>query len=642
MHTGAECPDGLVIETVNFRPWGLYLSAQVKCNNCGLTSDRANLYEEVETTKPGRKPAVGNVMLGLMMQETGVGPTETKLLYAASGLNVGSLTSLQKTQYKVADVTERMVRIDMDKWLEHTQDILKARGVASTDQLSAQFDVLYHTMGRSHNSLPGPGASVATALCVETISNKKKIIEYEHLCKICLKGARLRGQNVKAICGHHASVLHHRCTANIPQGRSIREYDMAVSIAERLASKGVAVSHLTTDSDAKGKEGFQSVNNNKFPNLEPIHWYKDPSHLSRNMRAKVLSHSIRGQVFGKKKNGEAWTYAEKKVNRKALSLDIPRRVSLTLSNMRMYYKGNYEKMYQNVDKIRDYMIKCYDGDHSSCSSSHIAKLTGCSGGGPGQCWFQRSHTMKAQKITRLKLTHAYRELLHSVIGMKLSKESLVFVARGETSSHCEASNRSMVHSYPKNKKYPRTGGGRVASGVNRMNNGFKTSFLMKCRAMNIQLPHECSTTRSLSQYQRKRDQTRESQGTQKAKKRRHERIAHNSTLYFNEQLKDTNESDYAKYQYDSAKEARDQALQHVVDAEPSTSSKYVTKLRRAQGTSEHLRVALDQRYLLIESMNLKRRAQESKRRATQHLQNKLRDKWVQQQQNALNLDHSYC
>ena len=641
-HADVECPDGLEIETINFRPWGLFVSAQVKCKNCGRESDRANLYEEVETTKPGRKAAVGNVSLGCMIQETGLGPTGTKLLYAGGGLNAGSMTSLQKTQVKVADTTEKMVRVDMNKWLEHTQDVLKARGVDETSQLSAQFDVVYHNMGRSHNNLPGQGASVATALCVETITSQKKIIEYEHVCKICTRGARLRAQDVKTICGHQASFVHHRCTANIPQGQSIREYDMAVKIAKRLASKGVVVTHLTTDSDAKGKEGFQSVNQTEFPDLKSLTWYKDPSHLSRNMRRKILSHSIKGRVFWKKKNGDAWTYGEKMVNRKALSLDVPRRVSLTLSNMRMYYKGNQEKMLQNVDKIREYLIKCYDGDHTSCQSSHIAKLTGCSGGGPGQCWFNRSHTLRAQKITRLQLSQAYREFLHSVIGMKLSKDALLYVARGETSSHCEASNRCMVHRYAKNKKFPRTGGGRIASGVNRMNNGFKKSFLMKCRAMNIAVPQGCTTTRLLSQYQHKRDLTRESQSTQSAKNRRHERIAHYSTLYFNEQLKETSASDYAKNQYDSAKGARDQALQHVVESEPSTSEEYVSKLRRAQGASEHMIEALDKRYSVTESILMRRRAQESRRRATQRLQYKLRDRWVQQQQTALNLDHSYC
>ena len=133
-------------------------------------------------------------------------------------------------------------------------------------------------------------------------------------------------------------------------------------------------------------------------------------------------------------------------------------------------------MQAHTERVTDYMLRCYDGDHSKCSSSPLAKLTGCAGPRAGQCWFSRSHTLRAQGISRLNLTEKSEKFLKSVIGMKLSKESLGFVARGETSSRCESSNRALNKSYAKNRHFPRVGGGRVASAVLRVNNGFEKSF----------------------------------------------------------------------------------------------------------------------------------------------------------------------
>ena len=163
------------------------------------------------------------------------------------------------------------------------------------------------------------------------------------------------------------------------------------------------MTHLTTDSDAKGRDGFSDINQTN-PSLPPITWYKDPSHLSRNMRKKISVCSIAGKIFGKRKDGKTWSYPEKILCRKALALDVPRRVSLTLSNMRMYWKGDIEKMQAHTERVTDYMLRCYDGDHSKCSSSPLAKLTGCAGPRAGQCWFSRSHTLRAQGISRLNLT----------------------------------------------------------------------------------------------------------------------------------------------------------------------------------------------------------------------------------------------
>ena len=190
----------------------------------------------------------------------------------------------------------------------------------------------------------------------------------------------------------------------------IREYDMVKSIAHRLNIKGAAVTHLTTDSDAKGRDGFSHVNQAN-PDIPLITWYKDPSHLSRNMRKKISTGSIAGNLFGKRRDGVRWTYPEKLECKKALAVDVRKKVSLTLSNMRIYWKGDVKKMIMYVETITTYMLICYGRNHTQCRSFPLAKLTGCSGPSEGRCWFGRSHTLRAQGITHLNLTEASHKFL---------------------------------------------------------------------------------------------------------------------------------------------------------------------------------------------------------------------------------------
>ena len=632
-----DCMD-LDLDMVEIRPWGLFNSVVFSCKTCGLTSSRCKLYEEVQTTKPGRKAAAGNIRLAALNEDVGIGPTEVQLLFAAVGVHA-NLTNLQKRAVKVSDITEKVARRDMEKWLQHACDILQARGVASPEHLSAQFDVLYHAVNRSNSHCPGQAAAAATALCVETVTPQRKIIEYEHSCKLCIRGARLRGTNVPAICGHNSSKNHHQCTATIPPGQVIREYDMAKSIAHRLKQKGTAVTHLTTDSDAKGKEGFSDINA-ESSSIPPITWYKDPSHLSRNMRKKISTHSIAGNLFGKRRDGSSWTYPEKMECRKALALDLPKRVSLTLSNMRIYWKGDVQKMMMHVDTITSYMLSCYGGNHKHCRTSNLAKLTGCSGPSAGRCWFRRSHTLRAQGIIYLNLTEANQKFLKSVIGMKLSKESLGFVARGETSSRCESSNRAINKSYPKNRKFSRVGGGRVASSVLRVNNGLQQSTAMKFHAMSVPLPASSPGAVVIRKYQHKLNLTKISQATQKAKDRKHQLVAERAARYFNERTKETNTSDYHKYQLDEAREANSQALANVLSNQPSTSSALERDFRRAASIVDHLQETLEHSYTKTISSITKKRVIAQKKKTTNRATS-LKKAQTRAGQSRASRDHDY-
>ena len=611
--THTNCDD-LEVDMVELQPWGLFTSVKFICKRCNYKSThRDKLYEEVSTNKRGRKAASGNLRLALLNQDMTIGPTEVQLLFAAVGLHV-NITNLQKTAVKVSEITETLARRDMAKWLEYAVDIYKARGVANENHISAEFDVLYHAMNRSNSHCPGQAASSATALCVETVTPGKKVIEFEHFNRVCTRGSNLRANDIPAVCGHAASKRHHSCTANIPPGQIIREYDMAHRIAQRLKNEGKSVTHLVSDSDAKGRDAFIDVNNTDS-SLPQMTWYKDPSHASRNMRRRISIHSVAGKFFGRRKDGQEWSYIEKEECRKALALDVPKRVSLTLSNMRMYYKGDTSKMAKNVEAIVDHMVNCYGGVHGHCSTSRLAQLTGCSGSSAGKCWFNRSHVLKAQGVCSLSLTSKNWIFLKSVIGMKLSKENLGYFARGETSSKCEATNKGVNKSYAKNRNYWRTGAGRISSAILRINNGFLESTYMKFREMMVPLPANSQGAIVIRKYQRKRILARLSQKSPEAQEKRHKLIAQRAARYFKERTKTTNESDYLKYQLDEARDASSQAIQNLtVSADQPNLERDVI---RAVNLADHLKTTLEHTYSRTREVMAKKRRVGRKRKVAQ-------------------------
>ena len=166
-HQNINTCEELNWDLVDFEPWGLFSSVVLRCTSYGFCSPRTKLYEEVNTKGPGRKAAVGNVRLQLLLQDMPTGPTELQLIFAAVGLRAGSLPGVQKLSYKASLATE-VADTDMIKWREHTKKVLADWGVNNPDEICAAFDVRCHGMFKASSKTPGPGATQATATCVNS------------------------------------------------------------------------------------------------------------------------------------------------------------------------------------------------------------------------------------------------------------------------------------------------------------------------------------------------------------------------------------------------------------------------------------------------------------------------------------------
>ncbi len=603
-------------DIVEIEPWGLFSSVVLKCTSCKFESERTKLYEEVGTHGPGRKAAAGNARLQLLLQDMPIGPTELQLIFAAVGLRAGSLAGMQKLSYKAAELTEEVAAVDMRKWREVTKQILKDRGCSDPNQISAAFDVRYHGMFRGSNQTPGPGAVQATATCVETVTPKKKCIAIDNVNKICLKGSRMKGNGNHIICGHTGGANHDGCTANQPYGRAIRECDMAERIAEDiLKTSDISITHLCTDSDATGRNAFETVNQKSGKCLPPLTWYKDLTHVSRNMRKKILSYKFDKQTFGLKKNGTPWNSKELLDCRKALALDIPERVAITLWNITQYWRGNVEKIKSNIELIVAYMLVCYDGQHATCNSAPLARLTGCAGEGKGRCWFSRSSSLSAQGISKLNLSATDYDFVLSVVSMKLSRESIGYFTRRETTSRCESINRAISKGCPKNRLFARTATARVCSAIGRQNNNFHDFLQMKFRAMKCSLPHDNIGQKIIRKYQRKRELTYASQTKSKYANRKRALASEHRNEYFIERLKSTNVGAYHKYQLDSSNEVVDSAMDTVHASKEGLTSCGSHVSRALQATIHRKEVLSHAKHYNMNKLQSRIRANRLRRKA---------------------------
>ena len=575
-------------DIVDFESWGVYSRVVLTCLECGYRSERTSLFEELKTKNRGRRSAVGNIRLQLMLQDTPIGPTEAQLLFAAVGLNAGSLSSMQRGAYKAALATENVNHDDMIKWRGVVMDVLQNRGVLSYNQISGGFDVRYNGSSLSSSVTPGPGATMGVGLFVEKITRSEKCLGFDYQNMLCPLGARLRAKGIDIVCGEGPiEDRHEGCTATLPPGRHISEYTSAKNIAEDLLfESGMSVTHLVTDSDGTGRNAFKDVNFNADYDLPELTWHKDLMHVGWNMYHKIKSHSFAADTFGKKQNGKSWNSLERKECTKALALDVQERTARTLKRAMDQYKGDICALKKNSEKICSYMIRCYQGDHKSCDSP-IARLTGCKAGD----YFAVSSSLDAQHITSLNLSKDDELFLEGIIKMKLGKDNLEFFSRRLTTSRNESMNRALSKSNPKNRINVRTAKGRVSSAILRQNNSFKEAVEMKFEAMNCPLKEGEICDQVIKKYQRKRNQTYKSQQKPSTKIKMRLRHKQRKEDYFYQRTRVSNHGEYLKNQLDRAYASKDSVMDRVIsEAGTSTSSEQALASTSLESNLKHAMV----------------------------------------------------
>lgn len=553
----------LVLDLVEFCPWGFVSSVVVCCKNCTYRSERTNLYEEIPSDRPGKNTAATNMRVMILLSFLPIGPTAMYLICAGLGIRPCSLAGMQKLAIRASEILQEAGSHDIRKWRQYCIQVLADRGVDNPHVMSASIDTTYHGTNKASSVTPGTGANQATSSVIENVTGQRKVIGINHVNQSCPKGSRMRTKGLNDVyCGEGGVAKHEGCTADQPLACNISEYQMAKKMAEDIHNEdGILFSVICSDSDSSAPNAFAEVFEEKAPELGEMEWMKDPWHMGKNQKFKTKYHEFARGTFG-----PGLTAAKEKECAKAFAIDLVSRVSLTMKNALVHWKDDIEKVKKNSPALTGYIIKCYVGDHSSCSWSDVSKLTGCSG--PEQCWLKRptSPFKPISELEFLNLDRADKLFIRRVIGMKLSEENLEYFKYGMSSSRNESFNYTHHHCLPKNTTFSRTSKGRVAAATGTANNSLGDFAEMTMKTAKCPIAKNSITKKILKKYERHRSQVRDQQHRPETRVRGRELDNMRLGQYFKEQsIKKTDPECYQKFKLDQAVEITNNNMERLFD-----------------------------------------------------------------------------
>ena len=259
---------------------------------------------------------------------------------------------------------------------------------------------------------------------------------------------------------------------------------MAREIGKKILLQEILIKHVTTDGDAQGAAGFQAAYSILHPMWE-VERLSDPIHL-RHLQFKRCN----AATFSDTMFPGITTREGKKLKQKIFSLDIKARCSLIFKQLMEDNSGDVTKIKSQLPQVLDATLRCYSGDCSKCR--HYSKVCG---GGSSNNWWMRSAYLGPHKVTNLNMTENDKAILLEVLKMKLSCDAVQRLRLNTNTQKCEAVNRSISVSLPKNVNYSRNFEARVHSTIHRLNNSLGSSLKAKVTHLKGQLSSR--TLRSL-------------------------------------------------------------------------------------------------------------------------------------------------
>lgn len=457
---------------------GMCWKMSLGCTNCNFKMPPQKLYQEVQSPKRGPNPAAPNVGLAVGLQDTPLGNTRARYLLASMDVPPPSRSCMQKKSNLCGEAVKQLNDRDMSQKL---QQVKETHG--NTDgSVNIAMDGRYNSTVISSRKKMGQNASQAIGIACETMTDNQYIIAAAVQNKLCWTAAWMRGRGLQVQCpGGHAD-----CTANLHRQAPLSEYELGKTVGKQLGVQGAFVRYVTTDGDARSASGIEDA----IKLLEPM-WtverQADPTHLGQAQFRQCYSAKFSAGMFPAK------TRERQQEQQKILSQDIKCRCSLVLKELLKATAGDLSSMRRALPHVVRAMVKCYDGDCSSCRRYSYV----CSGG-VTTSWWQRSMFLASHRLTHLNLQESDKFLLQEIIKMKLSVSTIEELKLGTSTQKCEAVNRAISVSLPKNVNYSRNVHGRLASTVHRLNNGLAESASEKLKCVGVQLsPRTKSALKSM-------------------------------------------------------------------------------------------------------------------------------------------------
>lgn len=442
----------------------------LKCEVCSFITPEMKLYKEVKQHKPGPNPAAANLGLAVGLQDTPISSTRARLLMSTMDMTPPARASMQRTANKVGKAVTELNTKDMADKVEVIKEVNRERGV-DVNELNIAMDGRYNSTTIASRKKPGQNASLAIGLACETVTDKKYIIGAAFQNKLCWTGAWLRGKGLEVTCpGGHAE-----CTANMSTFAPFSESNMGKDIGDQLGLQGMLIKHVTTDGDSRSAEGVDRAMKAIKP-MWKVERLADPTHLAQSQFRQCYKASFSAGMF------TGSTREQRKQQQRVLSQDVKARCSLILKELMKTHAGDMNSLRHILPRVLEATLMCYTGDCSRCARHSVV----CSGGVSNNWWNRSMHLCK-NKISSFNMDDSDKHLLHEILKMKLSVSVVEQMKLYTDTQKCEAANRSLSVSLPKNVNFSRNYIGRASSTIHRLNNGPGTSAIEKNKCLGVHL-----------------------------------------------------------------------------------------------------------------------------------------------------------
>ena len=514
------------------RKVGLCWKVSLKCDNCSFITPFYKLYKEVSSSKRGPNAATANVSLAVGLQDTPIGNTKCRYLLTSIDIPPPARSSMQRTSNTVGSAIKQLNDDDMSEKINKVKEINRKRGNPE-NAINIALDGRYNSSTIASRKKAGQNASQSIAIACETITEKQYIIAAAVQNKLCWTGAWLRGKGYDVTCpGGHAG-----CTANTYRHAPLSEYELGKSIGETLNAESAFVRYVTTDGDSRSAAGVSEAMRLLDP-MWKVERQADPTHLGQaQFRCCYKAHFSNGMFPSAK------TRDQRHEQQKALSQDIKARCNFILKELMRIHTGDMNTIKKYLPRVLDATVSCYAGDCSKCRRYSYV----CSGGVTNN-WWNRSMFLSSHRITNLCLQENDKQLIFDIVKMKISVSAIEQMKLGTSTQKCEAVNRSISVSLPKNNDFARNIHGRLSSTIHRLNNGVADSAEKKLGCLGIRLSEKAAN----SLHQMQREETYQRQYSKKPETVKRKLLSKGRQLHEHLKYKKTHstKSDYRKGQLD--------------------------------------------------------------------------------------------
>ena len=452
---------------------------RVICDRCQYISQIYNLYEEIKTGRPGRKPATANVGLNIGLSNTSIGPSNVRKICLSSNIPAPSRRGLQKCANVVCKSIENVNKSDMKARRKALKTINLLRGQPETEiaiQSDGMFNnPLYSGIGKT----PFQPATQCIYSIVENVTKKKQVIAIENVSKLCSKHG-FHSSTDESQC----NIKSEKCSATIPMEQSIGdERKWATSCLLQLKEDQLQVKYMTTDPDTSAYKAAEDLHQANVTSVAPVHQI-DTRHLSQNHRKHIKSRSSLLNMMP----GVTKRLREKRLN--SFATDLSMRCQTEFENIHRKTNGDTLKLQKHIAITTDAITACYQGDHRLCQS----KSTACDGLSDNN-WLVKSEFLPY--FFKLKVKSGSEKVLRDCINYRLGSSMVEKTKLNTNSQKVESFNNVIRHALPKNVTFARNFSGRAHCAVFKCNNGPGEAILKLCEAIGCSIPSNSKVSAGL-------------------------------------------------------------------------------------------------------------------------------------------------